>query len=194
MCRGLDCSWIDPRSCTDCKRMFKSQSCFDRHKEPLGKGQSVCQQMKKCLKCGKSMRVHQLPDHLCQQTKCRTCGELVADKDIHYCYMKKPEKKKECKKEKESYDQLFFFDYECRQENGIHEPNLCIVHNEMGDEWCFSGENTNTDFCKWLFTKEHKNCVFLAHNFQGYDGYFIQNYLSENGVKYDVIMSGAKII
>ena len=104
--------------------------------------------------------------------------------------MKKPVEKKG---KKESYDQLFFFDYECRQD-GIHEPNLCIVQNEMGDEWCFSGENTNLDFCKWLFTKEHKNCVFLAHNFQGYDGYFIQIYLSENGVKYDVIMSGAKII
>ena len=92
------------------------------------------------------------------------------------------------------YDQLFFFDYECRQEDGIHEPNLCIVQNEMGDEWSFSGENTNLEFCKWLFTKEHKNCVFIAHNFQGYDGYFIQNYLNKNGVKYDVIMSGAKIL
>ena len=36
MCRGLDCSFIDPRSCTDCKRMFKSQACYDRHKEPIG--------------------------------------------------------------------------------------------------------------------------------------------------------------
>jgi hypothetical protein len=62
--------------------------------------------------------------------------------------MRKPKKKKE-----ERYDQLFFFDYECRQENGIHEPNLCIVHDEMGNEWSFSGENTNEDFCKWLFTR-----------------------------------------
>jgi hypothetical protein len=106
--------------------------------------------------------------------------------------MRKPEEKKEGKKE--SYDQLFFFDYECQQENGIHEPNLCIVHDEMGNEWSFSGENTNEDFCKWLFTEEHKNCVFLAHNFRGYDGYFIQNFLSKNGAKYNVIMSGAKII
>ena len=34
----------------------------------------------------------------------------------------------------------------------------------------------------------------LAHNFQGYDGYFIQQYLHENGVITEVIMRGAKIL
>ncbi len=198
MCRGLECSFIDPRSCVDCKRMFKSQACYDRHKEPLGNGGSVCQQVKRCMKCGNSMRIHRLANHLCGKTKCRTCKEFVDDddKDTHYCYMKKPEesKTKESEEEESGYDQLMFFDFECRQEDGIHEPNLCIVHNEMGDEWIFRGENTNSDFCKWLFVKDHKNCVFVAHNFQGYDGYFIQNYLNKNGVEYKVIMSGAKIL
>ena len=205
MCRGLECSFIDPRSCVDCKRMFKSQACYDRHKEPLGNGESVCQQVKKCVKCGDSMRVHKLVNHLCGKTKCKTCKEFVDDddKDTHYCYMKKPKESETKKNTEESeteedpesgYDQLMFFDFECRQEDGIHEPNLCIVHNEMGGEWIFSGENTNLDFCKWLFVKDHKNCVFVAHNFQGYDGYFIQNYLNKNGVEYKVIMSGAKIL
>ena len=30
-----------------------------------------------------------------------------------------------------------FFDFECTQEKGIHKPNLCIIHNEAGDEWLF---------------------------------------------------------
>ncbi len=193
MCRGFECSFVDPRSCVDCKRMFKSQACYDRHKEPLGNGESVCQQVKKCAKCGNSMRIHKLANHLCGKTKCKTCEEFVDDeaKDTHFCYMKKP---KESETEESGYDQLMFFDYECRQEDGIHEPNLCIVHNEMGDEWIFRGENTNEEFCKWLFVKDHKNCVLVAHNFQGYDGYFIQNYLNKNGVEYKVIMSGAKIM
>ena len=193
MCRGFECSFVDPRSCVDCKRMFKSQACYDRHKEPLGNGESVCQQVKKCVKCGNSMRIHRLANHLCGKTKCRTCKEFVDDdgKDTHYCYMKKPE---ESETEESGYDQLMFFDFECRQEDGIHEPNLCIVHNEMGVEWIFRGENTNLEFCKWLFVKDHENCVFVAHNFQGYDGYFIQNYLNKNGVEYKVIMSGAKIL
>ncbi len=202
MCRAFDCPFVDPRDCVDCGRMFKSQACYDRHKEPLGKGQSVCQRVKKCFVCGDSVPIHNMTHHVCAKTKCGTCKELVdnKDKDTHRCYMRKPKERDEEKSEESDetgeneYDQLMFFDYECGQEDGIHEPNLCVVHSEMGDEWFFSGENTNSDFCGWLFSKEHKNHIFVAHNFQGYDGYFIQNFLNKNGVKYDVIMSGAKIV
>ena len=92
------------------------------------------------------------------------------------------------------YDELLFLDFECRQENGTHEPNLCVVHNEAGDEWVFQGDNTRNDFCEWLFTKEHANCIVVVHNFQGYDGYFVQQYLRENGIVPEVIMRGAKIL
>ena len=92
------------------------------------------------------------------------------------------------------YNELLFFDFECIQENGTHEPNLCVIQNEAGDEWMFQGDNTRNEFCEWLFTKEHEGCIVLAHNFQGYDGYFIQQYLHENGVIPEVIMRGAKIL
>jgi hypothetical protein len=90
------------------------------------------------------------------------------------------------------YNQLLFFDFECRQENGNHEPNLCVIQNEAGDEWVFEGDNTRNGFCEWFFTKEHAGCTVMAHNFQGYDSYFILQYLRENGVKYDVIMRGER--
>jgi hypothetical protein len=92
------------------------------------------------------------------------------------------------------YNELLFFDFECIQENGTHEPNLCVIQNEAGDEWMFQGDNTRNEFCEWLFTKEHEGCIVVAHNFQGYDGYFIQQYLHENGVIPEVIMRGAKIL
>ena len=69
-----------------------------------------------------------------------------------------------------------------------------MIQNEAGDEWMFQGDNTRNEFCEWLFTKEHEGCIVLAHNFQGYDGYFIQQYLHENGVIPEVIMRGAKIL
>ena len=94
----------------------------------------------------------------------------------------------------ESMKELLFFDIESRQENGNHEPNLCIVQNEAGEEWIFEGDNTRDEFCEWLFTDEHANCTVMAHNFQGYDSYFILQYLREQGVKYDVIMRGAKVL
>jgi hypothetical protein len=85
-------------------------------------------------------------------------------------------------------------DFECIQENGTHEPNLCVIQNEAGDEWVFQGDNTRNEFCEWLFTKEHEGCIMVAHNFQGYDGYFIQQYLHENGVIPEVIIRCAKIL
>ena len=94
----------------------------------------------------------------------------------------------------ESMKELLFFDIESRQENGNHEPNLRIVQNEASEEWIFQGDNTRDEFCEWLFTDERANCTVMAHNFQGYDSYFILQYLREQGVKYDVIMRGAKVL
>ena len=126
--------------------------------------------------------------------------------DDHRCYMQPVEKRDGDLSDSEQtiseddvteggYDQMLFFDFECRQENGNHEPNLCVIQNEAGDEWVFEGDNTWNEFCEWLFQKEWANCVVMAHNFQGYDSYFILQYLRENGVKYDVvIMRGAKVL
>ena len=80
------------------------------------------------------------------------------------------------------YNELFLFNFESRQENGAHEPNLCMIQNEACDEWVFQGNNTRNEFCEWLFTKEHANCIIVAHNFQGYDSYFIQQYLHKNSL------------
>ena len=191
-CRSLNCVVKDPRECSQCNRWFKSKTCYDQHKNPIGGGKSVCEEIKKCEKCGKSLSVRHLdPEkHVCGR-KCATCGVISNEEDMHKCYIQKP--KKSDKKESQ-YSELLFFDYECAQEDGIHRANLCIIHNEAGDEWMFQGKNTNVEFCKWLFTKEHQGCIVVAHNFQGYDRYFIQNFLNENGVKYDVILRGAKIL
>ena len=94
----------------------------------------------------------------------------------------------------ESMKELLFFDLECRQENGDHEPNLCVVQDEAGEEWIFQGDKTIDEFCEKLLTTEHAGCTVMAHNFHGYDSYFILQYLRKKGVKYNVIMRGAKVL
>ena len=197
-CRSFDCNAHDSDTdwyleCEQCNRGFSSQACYDRHKQTVGKGRSVCEGIKKCLKCGKSLQSSQLnpKKHICGR-KCKTCGVLLDEKDEHKCYIQKSEKKSE--QEESQYNGLLFFDFECTQEGGIHKANLCIVHDEAGHEEIFRGKNTAADFCKWLFTKDHEDCIVVAHNFQGYDGYFIQKYLNENAVMYEHLISGAKII
>ena len=215
-CRSFGCIVNDPVKCDRCNRWFNSQTCYDRHKEPIGRGKSVCDGVRKCGKCGKSVEIRKLnpKNHLCGR-KCRTCGVVLNEKDEHKCYIQKPKKKSKKKSEQDpeeheynelvsdqasehseesQYNELLFFDFECTQEGGIHKPNLCIVHDEAGHEKIFQGKNTTVDFCKWLFTEEHRDCIVLAHNFQGYDGYFIQKYLNENCVMYEIVLTGAKIL
>ena len=193
-CRSYECYTVEPMHCDECKRTFKSRACYERHKEPVGAARSVCETIHKCEKCQKSMDVRKLnpKGHICGR-KCSTCGVIIedAEEDKHECYIQKIEQSEE---EDSQYNELLFFDFECKQETGEHEPNLCIVHNEAGRQKLFNGKDTVKKFCEWLFSKEHQDCIVVAHNFQGYDGYFIQNFLIKNAIHYDLIYRGAKIL
>ena len=191
-CRGFGCDWEnDGIVCNECDRKFKNQMCYDRHKnEPInGGGRTVCQVIRKCENCGKSMAIRKIKPggHICGR-KCQTCGVVLTREDTdHKCYIQPLEQE-----EDSSYDQLLFFDFEATQEHGIHCPNLCVVHDEEREVALFQGKDTVKQFCQWLFTPQHKGCIVVAHNFQGYDGYFIKDYLIHNAIKYEIIYRGAK--
>ena len=191
-CRGFGCVIENEGMvCRECKRLFKSQSCYDRHKnEPInGGGRTVCQVIRECEKCGKSMDVRKIKPggHICGR-KCRTCGVIVTQEDTaHKCYIQPLEQE-----EDSSYNQLLFFDFEATQEHGTHCPNLCVVHDEEREVALFQGKDTVKQFCQWLFTPQHKGCIVVAHNFQGYDGYFIKDFLIQNAIQYEIIYRGAK--
>ena len=191
-CRGFECDWEgEGIVCRECKRLFKSQQCYDRHKtEPInGGGRTVCQAIRECEKCGKSMDIRHIKPggHICGK-KCRTCGLVLTQEDTdHKCYIQPLEQE-----EDSSYNHLLFFDFEATQEHGIHCPNLCVVHDEEREVALFQGKDTVKQFCQWLFTPQHKGCIVVAHNFQGYDGYFIKDYLIQNAIHYEIIYRGAK--
>ena len=191
-CRGFGCTYENNGIiCKDCDRLFKNHACYDHHKqEPInGGGRTVCQTIRKCPTCKKSMDVRKLNKHACVDNKtCSTCKVKCKPNDPnHKCYMQQ-----EQVKEEPSYAQLLFFDFECNQERGIHEVNLCVVYDEEGEAKVFRGKNTVKDFCTWLFTPEHDQSIVIAHNFQGYDSYFILNHLNQQGIPYEVIYNGAK--
>ena len=189
-CRRFGCVFEgDGILCNECDRMFKSQSCYDHHKGPINSGgRSVCEVVRKCEKCGKAMDVRQIKNgHVCGK-KCRTCGVMLKLEDVdHQCYIQQLEQEEES-----SYNHLLFFDFEAKQEHGDHRPNLCVVYDEEREVALFQGEDTVKEFCQWLLTPEHKGCIVVAHNFQGYDSYFIINFLNENAIHYEIIYRGAK--
>ena len=189
-CRAFDCVLEgDGIVCNECDRLFKNQVCYDHHKDPInGGGRSVCEVVRKCEKCGKVMDVRRLEKgHICGK-KCRTCGLILNQEDTdHRCYIQQLEQE-----EDSSYNHLLFFDFESTQEHGIHCPNLCVVHDEEREVALFQGEDTVKKFCEWLLTPEHEGCIVVAHNFQGYDGYFITRFLIDNAIHYEIIYRGAK--
>ena len=191
-CRGFGCVFEGIGIvCSECDRVFKNQACYDHHKtEPInGGGRTVCQTIGRCEKCWKTMDVRKIRDggHICGK-KCRTCGVILNQEDNdHKCYIQQLEQE-----EDSSYNQLLFFDFEATQEHGIHCPNLCVVHDEEREVALFQGKDTVKNFCQWLFTPEHKGCIVVAHNFQGYDGYFINEFLVANAIHYEIIYRGAK--
>ena len=191
-CRGFGCVIQgNGMTCNECNRLFKNQACYDRHKhQPInGGGRTVCQVIRKCPKCLQSMDVRKIgKPHQCVDKKCPTCKRERNPKDLnHKCYMQQL-----VPKEESSYNQLLFFDFECTQEHGIHEVNLCVVYDETGEVGVFQGKNAVKDFCTWLFTPEHHECIVMAHNFQGYDSYPILKFLNKNAIPCTVIYNGTK--
>ena len=194
-CRGFGCVYENGGiTCDECDRLFMNQVCYDRHKqEPIdGGGRTVCEKIRKCPECKKAMDVRKIRPggHLCVERKCPTCRIMRDPNDLnHQCYMQQLEPKEES-----SYSQLLFFDFECTQERGIHEVNLCVVYDEEKEACVFRGKNAVRDFCNWLLVPQHHKCIVMAHNFQGYDSYPIMKYLNENAIPYDVIHNGAKCV
>ena len=192
LCRAYECPWDgDTVPCDQCKRTFRSRACYDRHKVRNNGTKSICDTIHKCLKCKRSMDKRKFKHHLCGK-KCPTCNVLLEDIEAkHKCYMQKP---KQSDGDDEGYVQMYFFDFECKQETGEHVPNFCVVQDEKGNEEIFKGDNTVEDFCKWAFREDHEHCIFVAHNFKGYDSYFVQDYLNKECIQFDLICTGAKIM
>ena len=194
-CRGFGCVIQDNGiTCNECDRLFKNQACYDRHKqEPInGGGKTVCEKIRKCPECKQSMDVRKIgkPHQCIDSKKCPTCKIMRNPNELnHKCYMQQ-----QGPKEESSYSRLLFFDFECTQEHGIHEVNLCVVYDEEGEVAVFQGKNTVKDFCTWLFTPQHQDCIVIAHNFQGYDSYPIIKCLHANAVPCEAVYNGAKCV
>ena len=129
------------------------------------------------------------------------------------------------KNKKKLLQLYIYFDFECTQENSIHVPNLCVAHRVCQhcdylpvNEHCkpcealgprrhiFQGPQTLKDLMDWLLATTphaqgqasalvHKDAIVIAHNFQGYDGQFILNFLVHTAcITPTVIMNGTKIL
>ena len=91
-----------------------------------------------------------------------------------------------------------FFDIEAMQPYGNHIANLVVAETEDNDEpKPFPGPTCIRDFLEWLDAltlNDSRQVNVIAHNFQGYDGYFIiEEYYGENRIVQQ-LRNGCKLL
>ena len=91
-----------------------------------------------------------------------------------------------------------FFDIEAMQPHEQHIANLIVAETEDDDQPIrFPGEYCTRDFLEWLDTltlNDTRQVNVLAHNFQGYDGYFVvHQYHSDNRIV-EQLRNGCKLL
>ena len=201
--------------CTECKRSFRGQECFDNHKVDgvISSNHGICSNIKKCEKCRKTYIINKKKRlvHQCDESYCKNCDKYVVGD--HLCHIKPNEN---CPPSLEK-TMFVFYDLETRQEKQfdnaqLHEPNLCVYKQCCGN--CINSTNNNCDKCGVRLrvvmsntsvkifvsnlislSKVYKKVVVLAHNGKAFDHQFILKYiLEETNLTPKLIMRGTQII
>lgn len=91
-----------------------------------------------------------------------------------------------------------FFDIEAMQDTGRHVANLVIAETEHDHRPVpFKGEHCIRDFLQWLDTlteNDTRPVTVIAHNFQGYDGYFVVDEYHRQNRIVNQLRNGAKLL
>ena len=79
-----------------------------------------------------------------------------------------------------------------------HIPNLVVAETEDDDRPVrFPGEHCLRDFLEWLDTlmqNDTRQVNVLAHNFQGYDGYFVVHQYHTDSQTVEQLRNGCKLL
>ena len=204
------------RRCQHCHRDFFGDTCFQMHlvKDPTGKPASnsqatICSQRRRCPACRKqNVGLDQITKHQCGYLDCPSCHEYV-DGETHRCFIQtapKPQANQKRKRKRGTTDTVpedqpplhVFFDIEAMQPQELHIANLVVAETEDDDQpKCFPGHHCVRDFLEWLDTltlHDTRQVNVLAHNFQGYDGYFvIHQYYGDNRIV-EQLRNGCKLL
>ena len=202
-CYKLEKHTGDITVCHKCNRTFFGQKCYDEHlrnRSKGGKRDVVCELIQKCLEFKQT--VSDLKQHVCGYATCSNCKKYC-DLKTHECYMLRVETKggactrpTPCKKDKclgckTRTNNSMFYDLETQQETGTHIANYVNAQDFNGTEHTFK---TIEEFCKFVFTDNHKKYTFIAHNAKSFDVQFILKYCVDNTIKPFCIYNGTKIM
>jgi hypothetical protein len=124
----------------NCNRHFRSQTCFDNHKQTLSNKKYVCERKRICESCGGLIK---RDGHECNRRYCATCGQQR--ETGHLCFIKLLQNEPVSKE-----NVLFvFYDFDTTQDTKysekatVHVPNLVCVQQFCSQ--CESTEDVEKD-------------------------------------------------
>ena len=133
--------------CPDCNKPMRSRQCFIEHKRnKRGVGRmrnvvlpSMCEQFWDCKDCGARMKRTDRGNHECGEIMCGNCSQTYMVHEEHLCYMRSHASDL-------NPDKFIFYDFECNQETGKHEPNFAVAQSICSQ--CEDNPVTSTATCK----------------------------------------------
>ena len=145
-------------------------------------------------------RTHETMKH-CGLQKCPSCCKEVNILQ-HKCYLQPVthEKKRKRKNEQPQHTVFVYFDIKAQQDTGNHIANLvCAETDQNNTQFTFQGKDCIQQFLHWVHTlanqEDLEKVIVVAHNFKGYDGYFILEELyNQHVTNLQQIVNGAKIL
>lgn len=203
-------------TCIESSVEFLSQNCYALHKSNSYGESNVCQNIKFCTKCVKTIDFLKRDGkkHACNERYCDTCREIVNFE--HKCFIQQY-KKRLCKN-----FTIIFFDFESEfQINSElslkeHVPNLCVAAEVCN--LCYKIDNNGHKCVNCItrynifWTDNDSSCVTklislvknyrkytnqvtcLAYNAKMYDHVFILNELIKQKIAVKPILNGRKIM
>ena len=184
---------------------------------------SVCSQRHRCPDCyQQNVGLSNIQRHHCYHVDCPSCHEYV-NANKHLCFIQRaPQDKKKRKRthqkgpsakrgaaaatatpsapeEEEELPPLHvFFDIEAMQPQEKHIANLVVAETEDDDPpQRFFGPFCIRDFLEWLDSltlHDTRQVNVLAHNFQGYDGYFVLHQYYDDNQIVQQLRNGCKLL
>ena len=213
--RGLKAT----QRCQQCHRDFFGETCFQTHlavdhtgKPATNPQTTVCFRRRRCPDCFKQeVGPQALERHQCDYLDCPSYHEYV-DGKTHRCFIQRAptpqEQKKKRKRKRQGGPRAKRGAAAGLQTTNEADPEEEDVDDDMPPLHVFFDieamqpheqhiANCLRDFLEWLDTltlNDTRQVNVLAHNFQGYDGYFvIHQYYSDNRIV-EQLRNGCKLL
>ena len=179
---------LNTQKCSKCKRICKSQYCFEQHQRPDAVHSKIpCETMKYCDVCNLTYMATQ-KTHICKPPVCPHCREPVSGnaKD-HQCFIQPVTAKA-------AQTNYILYDFETRYHNGKHEANYVCAMDINGSRFGFPTMKCVDTFVKRYRQPKYKGYTFIAHNASGFDNYILLEYFVKQNFAPSVTMRGSRVI